>query len=212
METTLASKLSKVGVDILDLYKYNTKTSASIGYHLYQQHDIDIEEWIDLYHGAINTCILHSNYKTMNHMWDATYFCDRDCPDFESNLRLALEHADVPTVLVCLYGYTNYYVYNWYEKYITFQEMYNWTFMHNTTAAFKPILDMLAELKKVCDDHLFISSIEGDSDADDFDEKSEIHNKKRNKWLKMKLLENDVDLHELDEEFKTCVKAIRAKQ
>jgi hypothetical protein len=68
---------------------------------------------------------------------------------------------------------------------------------------------MIRDLKIVCDGNLFY---EGDFDADDFDEQMELHNKKRNKWLKKKMIENDVDRHELNEEFKTCVKAIRAIQ
>lgn len=201
-EATLESKLKAVGVDIKDLWRYNPKTGPSIGYRLYQQHDVD-------YHGAIRECILHSNYKTLHHMWDAIYYCDRDCPDFESNLELALKSSDVATVLVCLYGYANYYVYNSYENHITFQKMDKWAFRFNPGDTFKQVLAVVAELKEVCDNHLFY---EGDFDADDFDEQNEIHNKKRNKWLKIKLIENDVDLHELTEEFQTSVKAIRAAQ
>lgn len=208
-EATWESKLRAVGVDIRDLRKYNEKTSASIGYQLYQRHDIDIEDWYELYYGAINECIRNSNYKTMHHMWGAIYYCDRANPDFESDLKLALESSNLATVLLCVYGYTNYPTLNSYEKTITFQEMYNWAFMYNSTVSFKPILDMLSDLKTVCDGNLFY---EGDFDADDFDEQSESHNKKRNKWLKMRMIENDVDMHQLNEKFTTCVKAIRAGQ
>ena len=69
---------------------------------------VDAETFFKYYATCLELVIRCSNLETMACMWDSYYHCDRNCPDYEGDVELALKYANLPTVALALHGLNNY--------------------------------------------------------------------------------------------------------
>ena len=80
-----------------------TNISKFIDSYLYEDHDIDTNDFFKLYEDCIELAMTHSNWKLIKCMWQGYYYHDRSCPDFRNIFKMA-QFGNEQTFILGLYG------------------------------------------------------------------------------------------------------------